>query len=180
MSRLAIGRRCGDGGRVLRTAAPVALCFAMISCASERAGRRSLGKPPQDAQPAHLVMGVLGKIIDSDENGFPDTIVVVVNVMIRVHPVPITPPGTFVFQLEDEDGTVLVRWELDEESTRAARRPATLIGPGYVFRLSILDKIPDAMPLTSMSLSATFLPVVGEPAESSGRKYVRFGRDRGY
>ena len=180
MSGFVIGRWCGEGGRVPRTAALLTLCVAMTACASDRTIRGRVGEPPPDAKPAHLIVGVLGKILDSNDNGFPDTIVVVVNVMTRVHPVPFTPPGTFVFRLEDESGQVLARWELDEETTRAARRPATFIGPGYVFRLSILDQMSDSMPPTSLSLSATFLPTVGEQTESSGPKYVLFGRDRGY
>ena len=180
MSGLAFVRRCGEGGPVLRNAALLAACVAMTACATDRSTRGKIGQPPSDAQPAHLVVSVLGKILDSNENGFPDTIVVVVNVLTRVHPVPFTPPGTFVFRLEDDSGQVRVRWELDEEATLSARRPATFIGPGYVFRLSILDQMSDSMPPTSLSLTATFLPTVGEQTESSGPKYVLFGRDRGY
>lgn len=133
--------------------------------------------PPDDLTPIHLTLALMGDVEDTDGNRFPDTITAMVWVQGN-HPINITPPGAFTFRLFADDDVEVVRWEITEEMAQAAVADRKLVGPSFLFRLNIRDQLStDKMQPISLGLSATFVPIIGDPISSGGRMYVQFGRE---
>ncbi|MFN9992217.1 MAG: hypothetical protein ACK54H_02635 [Phycisphaerales bacterium] len=92
---------------------------------------------------------------DSDGNGCPDLIDVSMYLFAEPHPIPLQQPGTLLFKLVSASGEELASWQLAEEAVASgsASLPA---GPGYLFRLNILDRGSDKLPRQQAEILATF------------------------
>jgi hypothetical protein len=149
--------------------------LALASCAAAggRGGHQS--QPPPDLRPQRVLLGLIGSVADTDDNGFPDTIGVMIFIYGN-HEVPFTPPGAFTFRLLTEDDQEVVRWDISSEQAQRAVSNRNLAGPAFTFRLDIRDHLPtDKMKPVSLGLTATFTPTDGEPINAAGRRHVQFG-----
>jgi len=92
---------------------------------------------------------------DSDGNGCPDLIDVSMYLFAEPHPIPLQQPGTLLFKLVAVSGEELASWQLAEEAVASgsASLPA---GPGYLFRLNLLDRGSDKLPRQQAEILATF------------------------
>lgn len=114
---------------------------------------------------------------DTDRNGYYDTILVTVYLFSSAHALPVELPGGFSFRLTGPDDKPLADWSFNQQQTAAARR-GFLPGPGYLFRLSLLDDGTDTLNATEGSLRCRFEPVAGEPIEPKAGTTIVVGRTR--
>lgn len=129
---------------------------------------RPMPSMPDDARATQITATVSIKTHDSNGNGFPDTIGVQTFLLSPDHPGPIFERGDFVFALyphgrSTRTGAALAEWRIDA-STAEQRRFGSLFGPGYAFRLSLLEAGGDQYPLMSTNLVCRFEPADGRPA----------------
>jgi hypothetical protein len=118
---------------------------------------------PRDLQPDRVVRAV-GLPEDTDRSGHSDLIPITVYLFATNYDAPLSVPGRFVFALRTPDGAELARWEFDEARTQAASR-MFLVGPGYTFRLNLLDVGSDQLPISEPLLFVSFYPRHGAPVE---------------
>lgn len=112
---------------------------------------------------------------DTDGNGYYDTIDVVLYAFSAQYPdASIYVPGTFSFRLIARDGRVIRQWPFGPESAAAAVRRGP-VGPGYEFRLSLLEGAGDRVEEPSAELTATFTPTGGQVLKAVATP-VRIGR----
>ena len=131
--------------------------------------------PPQPSgiEPDRIVRAV-GLPEDSDRNGLSDIIPLTVYLFATGYDAPLQVDGRFVFELRTADGRSLARWEYDEARTRAAAR-RFLVGPGYIFRLSLLDAGAERLPAREPMLFVSFYPSSGPPIEPRGGTTIYMG-----
>jgi hypothetical protein len=115
--------------------------------------------------------------IDTNGNGYLDTIDVTVYISSDSYPAPIAVPGSFEFRLIGKNGAELARWPIDETSAAAAVRNAPA-GPAYIFRLNILDVGTDNVEAQAVDLSAEFRPKQGQPVHAPVTSLPRFGHNK--
>jgi hypothetical protein len=152
---------------------PLVCCLA--GCVSDEPGRRRLPAQPPSIQPTAVGVWATPPR-DTDANGFLDTVEVTVYVSSDQYPAPVHVPGRFTFRLIGTEKKELARWEFDEAATEAAMRRNT-VGPGYYFRLSMLDVGTDEYEAQAADLAAEFTPRVGKSV-SAPLTGLRFGRIR--
>src|SRR5262245_49388722 len=105
---------------------------------------RQAPKPPAGAKADRMVFTVGMRPDDSNNNGFPDTILATVQLFSSGHPTALLQEGTFVFSLHppgrvgDPDAEPMKSWRV-EQGSRALAMVLTLAGPSYRFELSLLD-----------------------------------------
>lgn len=150
-----------------RTAA-VAAAMALISVLSagcvvegpplEPRGTRTIPEPA-GLEPATIVLSAEPVLVDSDGNGFGDTFMVSVFLFPPEdeHPLPIFSEGRFIFTMSDERGAEIARWDIAPEQTRRARE-RLLVGPGHVFRLSLLEAGGDRVDAQRGDVRCRFVP----------------------
>lgn len=134
---------------------------------------RPLPEQPEAIRATRLVRTV-GIPEDTDRNGLSDLIPVTVYLFNDRYVAPLALPGRFVFRLTDGSGEKeLARWEYDQTATEEARRNF-MVGPGYSFRLSLLDVRPaapagappaDRLPTREPLLFISFIPADGPAVE---------------
>ena len=151
----------------------------------EFSSARPLPPDPKPAKPvpsgAHanaVALAVEGKPVDSDGNGYPDTIMVSMYLFSLPHASPMFEDGTFVFTLQREGGAdrshPLGQWRLDVNEVERGR---TIYGPSHLARLSLLEIGGDRYPLMSANLHCQFEPADGREAISPrGVHWVQLGR----
>jgi hypothetical protein len=117
-----------------------------------------------------------GVAMDSDGNGFSDTIPVVVYLFgdTRRYPLPLQAAGVFEFTITNPDGTLIGEWIFDEEeSARSAGDSAA--GVCYRFALR-LGPGRDRMSSRHASLRAIFINQNGgHRVTSPGAATIRLG-----
>lgn len=113
---------------------------------------------------------------DTDGNGYYDTTEFTLYVFSDAYPeASIRVPGEFVFRLKGAKGKELRSWRFDSATSEKALRRAP-VGPGYVFRLSLLEaEAGDRIDEGSAELTSEFIPAEGDPVKSVATA-VRIGR----
>lgn len=150
------------------------LASVLTACVSAEP-RRELPRQPSGLQPAALFLSA--KLPDdADGNGFLDTMDATVYVFADRYKASIFVPGTFEFRLVAKDGKNLGTWKFDEKQTAAAAA-AFPPGPGYLFRLSLLNGFTDRLDSQPAELLCTFTSREGL-AVSARPTVLRMGRIR--
>jgi hypothetical protein len=119
---------------------------------------------------------------DSNNNGFPDTILATVQLFASPHPTALRQEGTFIFTLFEQgranetEVKPIKTWRIEPDSSDR-RFAATLAGPSYRFELSLLDMGDDRLPLTAADMICRFEPLDGSPpVHSAGVRTIQIGR----
>jgi hypothetical protein len=142
--------------------------------------------PPQPVGivPTRMAFLVGVKPEDSNGNNYPDLIVVAVYLFAPPYGPAISAEGSFTFSMYARGQIGLpgvepiARWERDAEAARAAMFRAP-VGPGYQFRLSLLETIGDVYPLREANLVCRFEPAGGaDPFRSDSVRTIQIGRGR--
>lgn len=153
---------------------------------------REAPSPPASAKADRMVFTVGMRPGDSNNNGFPDTILASVQLFARDHPTALQQEGAFVFTLYPQGksggsareaasggsvgGEAITSWRIEGESPRRAVA-STLAGPCYRFELSLLDLGDDRLPLSAADLVCRFEPRDGSPhVTSDGVRTIQIGR----
>lgn len=164
-SRPAQGPRRSTARRAVLPVAAALAAILVAACVSDEPRDRPLPKQPDWAKPSDLLVSVSFPE-DTDGNGYLDTTGVTAYVFDEQYPLaPIQVPGAFSFILLTTDGVTLARWDMSAQETTAAVRPMRT-GPGYVFRLNLLDKGGDRTDARNAELVSVFTPVTGKPVRA--------------
>lgn len=146
------------------------------SAAPERQKPRSTAPPkPAGIRPEQMTFSA-GVAMDSDGNGFRDTIPVVVYLFgdTRRYPLPLQAPGVFEFELIGADGARIGEWIFNEEET-ARSVGDSAAGVCYRFALR-LGPGRDRMSSRHASLRAIFINRDGGyQVTSPGAATIRLG-----
>lgn len=136
-------------------------------------------RPAPGVQPAIVQLNASPSAIDSNNNGFADTITVTAYLFPAppAPPVPMESTGTFLFILEDDQNEQLATWEIDPESARSARRRFAP-GIGYHFELNINDVASDEIMRTWGNLSAFYTLPDGTVLPERGNVTIQIGPTR--
>lgn len=162
---------------------PAMLWAGAMLCGCVADGPRSAPPPHQaPAQPSGLQADKLVATAtqipdDSDRNGYYDTTLVTVYLYGSGFDLPIHVPGAFTFRLTDARGKQVALWVFDEARTDAARC-RTMVGPGYQFRLDLLDVGTDKFPASEGQLHTSFAPREGATVQPRGGTTVLIGPTR--
>lgn len=161
--------------RYARWLSPLLVSLVLLaSCVAEKPNRLP-AKAPKDLQ-VRLVTIAVHDLIDSDSNGYPDTLPLIIYFWDNRYPLPIWADGSIHFTLTDESGMVIAQWDVPEEVLQASRR-RDQVGAVHVLTLDIRQATTDELPLTKATLSAVFTPSDGGPVGKTARPMaVRIGR----
>jgi hypothetical protein len=97
---------------------------------------------------------------DSDSNGYSDLFEISMYLFAEPYPIPVLRPGKLNFKLVLADGTVVTEWNLDEAGVAAASTRLS-VGPGYIFKLNLLDRTSDKLPRQQAEIVGTFTAADG-------------------
>lgn len=159
----------------LLAAAAAMIAGAVLAGGCQSQPKRGPKRPQPPAIQATQLLPSVKFFEDTDGNGFLDTVEVTLYVFSEQYPdASVFIPGGFEFKLTGREGRVLREWKLNEEQARAAVRRGP-VGPGYIFRLSLLDGGTDKLDEASAELFASFVPA-GSPPVKSVSTTVRIGR----
>lgn len=161
--------------------AAVATSVLLGGCVSDGPAPRPAPRPPA-VQPSGIMPSVVDVAAtryarDSDKNGFADEINATAFLFAPPHNTPITVGGSFTFTAKKLDGTDFATWKFDQGQAKAAIEKL-LPGPGYRFRLSMLDRGTDQMDSEDVQLWCEFTPEGGEPIRSRSPIRVTIGKLR--
>ncbi|MCC6676588.1 MAG: hypothetical protein IT436_05535 [Phycisphaerales bacterium] len=150
------------GWRGLRLAGCIATAGVVAAgCVSAEPRDRPPPKQPEWAKASALLVSTSFPE-DTDGNGYLDTIGLTAYIFDDQFPgASIQVPGAFNFALNAPDGAPLAAWDLTPQETEAIVRVMPP-GPGYVVRLSLLEKGTDRTDFRSAELHTTFTPVSGK------------------
>lgn len=132
-------------------------------------------KQPEWVQPSRiLVASQLPE--DSDLDGYIDTIPVTLYLFDERYPFAISKPGSFVFRVSIPGGKQLAEWTMDEGTTQSAMRKLRP-GPGYLFKLNLIEGGGEVRQATPAELTVFFRPSDGGPElKSQGATAFRLGK----
>jgi len=171
-----------SAGRWARGSVVPVLLLASAGCVADGPPRTAPPRPPT-AQPAGLTPDTLVLSVsqfpeDTDRNGYFDTAPVTVYLFDEPYQAPIAAAGAFTFTFVTHAGAPVATWTFDAQKTAEARRQF-MPGPGYVFRLSLLEQGTDQLPPTQVLLRASFRPAGDGPvAQTRAATTVHLGRAR--
>jgi hypothetical protein len=135
---------------------------ALGGCVSDEPDRPTLRPQPSDVQ-AESIFPAVELAKDTDVNGYLDTIDAIVYVWgDRYKQASIYLPGSFTITLTSKAGEPIAEWKFDEKQCSEAVRKLPP-GPGYIFRLSLLDRGGDRIEAQSADLRIEFAPTKGRP-----------------
>lgn len=151
-----------------------ALLLGIYGCVAEQEGRRP-PKAPQDVRARSITIAAQ-MLLDEDNNGYPDTIPVIVYFWDypERYPLPIWDDGVLVFQLHDEHEHLLAEWEVPPDVVVASRR-RDQVGAVHYLTLDIREATTDALPPTKAMLSAHFVGAQGQTAQTVRPLVVKIG-----
>lgn len=149
---------CSFPLRVIWGASPGVL-IASLSCLFGCVSAESRPEQSSVATPAGAKLTTLWLATtlpqDSDGNGYPDLFDVSMYMFAEPHPIPLQQPGRLSFKLVGVGGKEIATWDLSEDAVAAGS--ATLpAGPGFFFRLNLLDRGSDAIPRQQAEIFAVF------------------------
>jgi hypothetical protein len=134
---------------------------------------------PPGTQPGIVQLNASPAAVDTNNNGFADTITVTVYLFPAppAPPVPMEIAGELVFILEDDSGELLATWEITRaQAVAAARRFAP--GIGYHFELNINDVASDRIMKSWGNLSAIYRMPDGTTLPERGNVTIQIGPNR--
>lgn len=163
--------------RRARIAPALALSLAgvgvgLTACATEGEPRQP-AKPPADLRP-DMVGVAVSPLFDEDNNGYPDTIPVLVYLWDNRYPLPFWADGAMRFSLHSDDDHLLAEWEVSPDVLEASRRRAP-VGAAHVLTLDIRAATTDVRPPTNALLSGVFLGEDGAVAKTMRPLGVQIG-----
>jgi hypothetical protein len=157
------------------TVAPI-----VAGCVSDgpRPDRASPGPQPRGAAPTRLAIAT-PNFIDSDGNGYADTVTPVVYLFTDGYDVPLDIAGSFLFRLHDRRGQVLAEWPISLEQADACRI-VNAVGHGYAFSLDLRRVGAERIEQTEGVLVAEFTDTKGRrvASDKSSAAWVSVGRVR--
>ncbi len=146
--------------------------LGLAGCVADKPERRDT-RAPADLRPDQLVIAVY-PLLDDDNNGYPDTIPVVVYLWDDRYPLPLWADGMIHFQLVDEDKRVIAEWDVPQDVVTSSRR-RDQVGAAHQMTLDIRDATTDVRPLTNARLSGVFVGEDGARAESGRPLGIQIG-----
>lgn len=160
---------------VPRGCLPALLLGAVLGaagCVADKPERRDT-RAPADLRPDQLVIAVY-PLLDDDNNGYPDTIPIVVYLWDDRYPLPLWADGMIHFKLVDEDKRVIAEWDVPQDVVISSRR-RDQVGAVHQMTLDIRDATTDVRPLTNARLSGVFVAPDGVRAESGRPLGIQIG-----
>lgn len=149
---------------------------------------------PADAPISEMAFAVGSKPVDSDGNGFPDTIEATVLLFASPHPTPTFGEGRLEIAMYSSGTSSkpgakpLATWTIAGEALEHAKRTSP-IGPHYWLSLNLLDSGTDQYPLSMADLVCTYIPessaaeengaaatTAAKPVTSNGVRSIQIGR----
>jgi hypothetical protein len=91
--------------QITRTITPAAALIAALGlggCVADKPAARPI-QPPEQLRPDLIVIGVQ-PLLDDDNNGYPDTIPLIVYIWDERYPLPLWVDGSMHFEMLDESG----------------------------------------------------------------------------
>ncbi len=152
--------------QITRTITPAAALIAALGlggCVADKPAARPI-QPPEQLRPDLIVIGVQ-PLLDDDNNGYPDTIPLIVYIWDERYPLPLWVDGSMHFEMLDESGGRMAEWEVPAEVVQASRR-RDQVGAVHHMVLDIRDAISDVIPLTNVRLRGDFSGAQGEAAST--------------
>ena len=141
-------------------------------CVSDRAERPAL-RPPEDLRPNTLVIAS-HPLLDDDNNGYPDTIPIVVYIWDDRYPLPFWEDGIMRFRLTDREKNVIAEWEVPADVVRSSRR-RDQVGATHQMTLDIREATSDVRPLTNARLTGEFVGDDGTVADCGRPLGIQIG-----
>ena len=147
-------------------------CVGLAGCVADEPTRPQL-KPPADLRPDLLMIAVY-PLLDDDNNGYPDTIPMVVYLWDDRYPLPLWADGSIHFSLTSETGQTIAEWDVPADVVAASRR-RDQVGAAHHMTLDIRDATSDVLPLTNARLSGEFIGTDGTRAETKRFLGIQIG-----
>ena len=151
---------------------PVLAAFAASGCVSGSAQREPI-RPPADLR-TDLVTVATYPLIDNDNNGYPDTIPIVIYLWDNRYPLPMWGEGGMRFELRDAEQRLIAEWDVPPELLATSRR-RDQVGASHVLTLDIRDATTDVLPLTNARLSAEYTGQDGTVAKTARPLGIQIG-----
>ncbi len=158
-------------GRYMRLV-PVLAALALSGCVAEGPRRKPI-RPPADLR-TDLVTVATYPLIDNDNNGYPDTIPIVVYLWDNRYPLPMWGEGGLRFELRDAEQRLIAEWDVPQELLASSRR-RDQVGASHVLTLDIRDATTDVLPLTNARLSAEYTGQDGTVAKTARPLGIQIG-----
>jgi len=151
-----------------------AILLAAAGCVADGEARRP-PRAPSDVRPQTITIAAQ-MMLDEDNNGYPDTIPVVVYFWDSPdrYPLPLWDDGVLRFRLHDEHNRLIAEWEVPPEVVVASRR-RDQVGAVHYLTLDIREATTDALPATKAMLSAEFMAEEGHTATTARPLVVKIG-----
>ncbi len=150
----------------------LAVCVGLGGCVADEPSRPRL-KPPADLRP-DLMMIAIYPLLDDDNNGYPDTIPMVVYLWDDRYPLPLWADGSIHFLLTSETGQTIAEWDVPADVVAASRR-RDQVGAAHHMTLDIRDATSDVRPLANVLLSGTFVGTDGTQASTKRQLGIQIG-----
>jgi hypothetical protein len=147
----------------------VGLCGCVVEGPPLRHARaESPPEQPDDLPPGSVVLTVSQFPEDTDADGYADTILATAHLFSHDprYPLPITPPGTMRFFLQNGTGQILAEWRFEPDKTARHRHPSG-VGVGYVFQLDLAKAGAEHVAAMDATLRCEFVPESGAQAVHS-------------
>ena len=152
----------------------LAVAAHLGACVADDGKRPPIGKPPVDARPGTMFLAAQA-FRDTNGNGCLDSGLLTVYIFPPNYPRSVQIPGTFDLKLVGRGGTVIREWRLEAPGPDVAPVNAG-VGPGYVIRLSLLDKDgSDQLTWQSVDILSRFTDRQGQSVEAAPTS-VQVGR----
>ncbi|MCC7388224.1 MAG: hypothetical protein IT431_05605 [Phycisphaerales bacterium] len=156
--------------------APALLAICLIpllcACVSDKPAARPV-QAPGDLRPEHMVIAAY-PLLDDDNNGYPDTIPVVVYLWDDRYPLPMWADGAITFRLLDDQEQVIAEWEVPADVVLASRR-RDQVGAAHQMTLDIRDATSDVRPQTNARLTGEFVGSDGQKAKCGRPLGIQIG-----
>lgn len=148
------------------------LAGMLPGCVADKPVQRTL-RAPADLRPDTMVIASY-PLLDDDNNGYPDTIPIVVYLWDERYPLPLWEDGIMRFRLSDENKQTIAEWDVPADVVSASRR-RDQVGAAHQMTLDIRDATSDVRPLTNARLMGEFVAEDGVVADCGRALEIRIG-----
>lgn len=149
--------------RIVAASALVGVALCVGGCVVDEPSRPAIHKP-EDLRPDLMVIGIQ-PLIDDDNNGYPDTIPLIIYLWDERYPLPLWVDGSMHFEMVDEAGKLLAEWDVPEDVVKASRS-RDQVGAVHHMVLDLRDAMSDEVPVTNVRLRGQFIDDKGEKADT--------------
>jgi hypothetical protein len=156
----------------LRVFGVLAALTLVVGCVSNTPPKQEV-RAPADLRPDLLMIAVY-PLIDDDNNGYPDTIPLVVYLWDERYPLPLWADGSIHFTLTGREERVIAEWEVPADIVSSSRR-RDQVGAAHHMTLDIRDATNDVRPLTNARISGVFLGTDGTRAATKRPLGIQIG-----